>query len=226
MSDYDYSAYTYNSKNPLARFSHRSRLGLALQLVPLAGPANLLDYGCGDGKMLRELQQLGFAGQLTGFDPLLVPDIADGIAFHANIEDLRPGHFDFLLCLEVLEHFNRANQKRMLAEMAQLLQTQGRALISVPIETGFPSLVKNLRRLSIHPDEKHNWTNTWKCFWGIEVPEVRSQAGFIPSHIGFNHQKLEEEILIQFHIRERRFSPFSWLGAGVNAQVFYQLEKR
>ncbi|MEL6638821.1 MAG: methyltransferase domain-containing protein [Bacteroidota bacterium] len=224
MSNYDYSAYTYNSKNPLARFSHRSRLMRALDLVPASGIERLLDYGCGDGQMLQRLHAAGRGGQLTGYDPLLVPDPHPAIRFCTHFRDLHPGTYDFMLCLEVLEHFGPANQERMLGEMKSLLRPRGRLLVSVPIETGLPSLVKNLRRLHLHPDHWHNWANTWKCLWGRALPELRAVEGFIPSHIGFNHRHLEAIFSRYFRIVARHFSPFPRLSAACNAQVFYQLE--
>ena len=56
--EYVYSDYTYNSRNPLVRFSHRKRFLTALNFILKENFKNLLDYGAGDGHFLKEVSKL------------------------------------------------------------------------------------------------------------------------------------------------------------------------
>lgn len=68
-----YDLDTYNAKNRLRRFSHRVRLAKSIAAAkPLFGKhdSSALDYGCGDGKFLNEIQsQSGSRLRLLGFEP-------------------------------------------------------------------------------------------------------------------------------------------------------------
>ena len=51
-----YDRYTFNSSNLLARFSHRSRYKLGVKLIKKEKNLNILDFGCGDGRFLNDLE--------------------------------------------------------------------------------------------------------------------------------------------------------------------------
>lgn len=223
---YDYDNYTYNSKNPIARFSHRKRLRTAIQLTSDNEIESLLDYGCGDGKFLLEMKSYRPRLKTIGYDPLSESEEVNKIKIFKNLEDIGSYKFDLITCFEVLEHFNSKNQKEILFQMKSMLKKYGQIIISVPIEIRFPSLIKNIRRLTLSRGKYHTIKNTFKCLLEIPVPEVRDLDGFIPSHIGFNHKIFEKEINEYFIIKSKIYSPFPLLGYNLNSQVFYKLEIR
>jgi hypothetical protein len=141
------------------------------------------------------------------------------------------GHspFNIVTCFETLEHFTEPMQLELLGQIASLLGENGTVILSVPIEKGFPSLIKNIiRRFSCEKSHRHFYSlrNMWRAFHGQRFPEFRSGNEFLWSHVGFYYDDLEKLFQkIGFVIEDKKYSPFSFLGTGFNSQVFYRLRK-
>ena len=144
------------SRDPLIAWSHRRRFRTALALArPFAG-GRVLDYGCGDGTFLGLLQASGTPPALAvgaEIDPRIVTDCqrrfasVPGVRFEdvtALDRDDEAGSYDAIFCMEVLEHVD--DPLPLLAQFERLLKPRGTLVISVPIETGLPLLVKQLVR--------------------------------------------------------------------------------
>lgn len=107
--------------------------------LPADQSAAVLDVGCGGGYALAALREMGFtrlagvegdAGQTASCvkKGLAVELAQDTVAFlHA-----RPGQFQLLLCLDVLEHVPHATQLSFVAALAGALSPGGRLLCTVP----------------------------------------------------------------------------------------------
>lgn len=100
--------------------------------------ANILDVGCGQGALSRELQERGYL-RLSGCDWLPCEALtakardfnyaqvdinATGLAHYAD------SSFDAVVCSDVIEHLE--NPAKALAEIARVLRTGGKAVVSVP----------------------------------------------------------------------------------------------
>ena len=91
---------------------HRRRFVCAALRRAGVGPAaTVFDYGCGTGGILTEIgRRLGVPpDRLAGYDPSVIAiDTARqaGVSPHlyARLADVPPGHFDAVVCSEVLEH--------------------------------------------------------------------------------------------------------------------------
>jgi SAM-dependent methyltransferase len=115
----------------------------------------VLDYGCGDGALLGVLHRA--AGRrkydLHGFDPNTLAVELAGAALrsnrvaatiHASLASLPDGHFDRVICTEVIEH--ASDPDGLLREIARLLKPGGRAVVSTPIRlTEYPEDVNHVR---------------------------------------------------------------------------------
>lgn len=130
--------------NPGAR--HRRRL--ICRLLAEAPPfSRVLDVGCGEGALLREVAAAFPQASLTGVD--LSPQVVEqnrarlpGARFEAL--DLAQGpldeRFDLVLCSEVLEHLDDLADG--VAHLAAMVAPGGSLLVTVPTGT-------------VHPTERH-----------------------------------------------------------------------
>jgi cyclopropane fatty-acyl-phospholipid synthase-like methyltransferase len=229
----NYADYTYNSKNGLKRFAHRKRFQYAIDLIPKENATRLLDFGCGDGLFLnqlnkmhrREIRLLGFEPFLHPIDDNVVPIVAD---WQDVIKETANDHlFNCITCFEVLEHFSPQKQIALIEQMCSVLCENGLLIVSVPIESGIPSLVKNIirRRNNKKKRQLYSYKNIVHSFWGKSMDDYR-QGGDYLEHLGFYLADLEKIFSRYFHILDKTYSPFQWLGKQVNSQVFYRLQKK
>ena len=229
-----YGDWTYNSKNPLTRIAHRARFRLSVDHVQLAKNPRVLDFGCGDGKFLNQLDSIArkkeAAPFLVGFEPYMDPVSDNQIHTHRDwrtIEDIAAERkFDYVTSFEVFEHFNPQRQAEAIDRISTVLDDSGTLIMSVPIERGFTSVVKNVTRRLNFPQKKnlYSFRNIWKSLLGTPLPEFRSDSGYL-SHMGFYFNDLEEILRKSYRIERRSFSPFQSLGHYVNSQVFYRCRK-
>jgi cyclopropane fatty-acyl-phospholipid synthase-like methyltransferase len=170
---------------------------------------------------------MGGGGEIIGYEPYMdsIPNNMVAILRdYSEVEQMSP--FDTVTCFEVLEHFNKNMQKELLEKMYSVLGNDGYLIISVPIEKGLPSVVKNIIRRNFCKDPiTYSAKNIIASFWGKQIPEFRNPDGYL-SHIGFYLKDLEPIFFPYFEIIKRSFSPFSFLGSKINSQVFYVLKKR
>ena len=226
MSEYDYSDNTYNSKNFLVRFSHRNRFKKALSCVMKEKKNDtLLDYGTGDGHFLIELSKEKKFIDLVGFEPIMLPKNNNEIKYYNSLTDIPNKKFDIVTCFEVLEHFNSLEEENILVNISNLLNENGKTIISVPIEIYLPSFIQNIIRLTYHKLNISYLKNTFKALFAIEIPEIRESNGYIGTHLGFNHKKFEKILSKYFIIEKKIYSPFKFLNSYFNSQVFYVAKK-
>jgi len=224
-----YAEKTYNSKNPIVRFAHRKRFKISLSGLDLKDNYSILDYGCGDGQFLLSLQKINPNTKLTlvGFEPYQTLKKHSGIEIFDNKETLTLNYnknkFDIITCFEVLEHFNKTNQQNLLNQISSLLKETGLLVISVPIETGLPSLIKNIIRKYNYPDQEvYKVKNIIRALFYRPLEKYRSSDSYL-SHAGFNHKILEKLLKKDFNIVKKRYSPFQIFRGLLNSQIFYFL---
>jgi 2-polyprenyl-3-methyl-5-hydroxy-6-metoxy-1,4-benzoquinol methylase len=131
----------YGSTNPVVR---RLMTGFELaldELFTLAGPASILDIGCGEGVLTEQWAARLDTGRVVGLDlpddklagewagrsrpnlEFVTGDVADGLAYD-------DGEFELVCATEVLEHVPAP--ERVVAEMARVASRH--LLVSVPRE--------------------------------------------------------------------------------------------
>jgi len=99
----------------------------------------ILDVGCGDGALLQSLQHAGYRNIVgVDFSPEQVRAARD-LGFEVIQQDVReclpslPSEsFDVIVALDVLEHFDRADELHLVREVARLLRPRGRFIVHVP----------------------------------------------------------------------------------------------
>ncbi len=187
-----------------------------------------LDYGGGDGHLIRTAISQGLGGKFAIYDPHLLRDARETlagfseVAFCEQASALPDRSFSKIACLEVLEHVPVEKVRDVIADIYRLLCPGGAVVLSVPIEIGPVSLAKNLARL-ISGTAFPNTTvsNVLLSLLGITASIARCD-----SHVGFDYRGIVP-CLIQagFVLKSRGFSPFNFGGALVNSQVHYRAER-
>lgn len=235
------------SKDRLISWSHRSRFDLALKLAREIGGRRLLDYGCGDGTflslMMSQIDPDGIqeaVGAEVGMDQ--ISDCRrrlgtlDGVSF-VGISDLDRAEFsqafDMVVCTEVLEHV--VDREEALNRLKRVLAPSGHLIISVPVETGFPLLIKQTARriagwrgLGDYPGmSPYSWGELLRSFFAANKQHMIRPIHGVPEgrpfhdHKGFNWKVLKAEVELNFEIQRMLTSPLSLGGTQLASQVWF-----
>ena len=128
-----------------------------------------------------------------------------------------------------MEHFSEKRQNEILKEIKGTMKSNGKLIISVPIEKGFPVLPKNLRRITTDyrgNEEVLTFKNILYSLFGIKsssINQLRSGDDYLAYHMGFFFTDFEKVLKNHFLIESISFSPFPIFPYFFNSQVFYQL---
>ena len=100
---------SYLDKNDLGWRQRNKRILRVLDTIAkaplfsgLGREARILDFGCGQGYMVRELRLKGY--DACGYDPFMAPDDKDEPILFSNLDTLGKNQFHLVTCIEVLEH--------------------------------------------------------------------------------------------------------------------------
>lgn len=222
-------------------WSHNARFRKALRLLgPHAG--RLLDYGCGDGTFLAMA-----ASQIQSGDGADIS--ADQIAAcrrrFADTTNLRFFHvseligsdfehqYDVVTCMETLEHCLDATVDVVLADLARLVTTTGRVIISVPIEIGptffFKTAIRKFAGRTIQPEYRHyesyTFADTLRMVFATKHTQLQRHVHGLPdtpfhNHYGFNWRHLRARLGRYFTVERTTFSPLGFLGGFFSSQAW------
>jgi SAM-dependent methyltransferase len=231
------------SRDALVAWSHARRFETAVALAREFAGKRILDYGCGDGTFLAMTMMTPAAPALAVGAELMQPAIDDCRERYRDeprlqfvrVSDLGAvehlGKYDAVFCMEVLEHVVDCGPE--LARFATLLNPGGKLIISVPVETGLPLLVKQTvrriagwRGIGHYPGTSSYSLGelTSSVFAGaaphVKRPVFRNDAGPFHDHKGFNWMVLRDRLSDHFTIERCLASPFSWLGPRLATQVW------
>lgn len=104
----------------------------SLSKLSINRDTKILDVGCGSGKLLFALKDLGFEN-LTGIDPYNSKDIIsdDGVKiWKKNIHEVQ-GKWDLIMMHHAFEHV--PDPLKVLVNIAQRLKSSGSSLIRIPV---------------------------------------------------------------------------------------------
>ncbi|MDQ3803833.1 MAG: methyltransferase domain-containing protein [Acidobacteriota bacterium] len=236
------------SKDRLIAWSHRSRFETGLRLARrYARGGRVLDYGCGDGTFLAMLSDGGEMAGAVGAEVCdgIVEDCrrrlgARGISF-VRTDELdaaeHAGGFDLVVCMEVLEHV--VDEGALVERLGRLAAPGGRILISVPVETGLPLVVKQAARRVAGWRGIGDYPGTSPYTFGellrgvfagrrqhMARPVHRAGDGApFHDHKGFNWVRLRETLAARFRLERTLGSPVAWLPPHLASQVWFVLRK-
>lgn len=245
-----YAAKQIFCQDGLIAWSHRRRFEVGLQLAARFAGRRVLDYGCGDGTFLALLQASPsppVAAIGAELDDVQVDDCRRRFAGRGGLGFLRIGEldaprhagaFDGLVCMEVLEHVVALDA--VLEQLWRLLTADGAVLISVPVETGLPLIVKQAvrrvagwRGIGDYPGTSpYTLRELWSGVTAGASPHLRrpiygaERAMPFHDHKGFNWMALRRRLDVYFDIEQTIAAPLPWLGPHLATQVWFAGRKR
>jgi SAM-dependent methyltransferase len=241
-----YAAKQIFCKDRLIAWSHRRRFDTGLALAQRFGGRRLLDYGCGDGTFLGLLAATSTPpAEAVGaeLDEQQVDDCSrrlggrglSFVAIDALDSPVHRGHYDAVVCMEVLEHV--VDVDPVIDRLSRLLAADGTLLVSVPVETGLPLLVKQAARciagwrgIGDYPGTSPYTVREYyaSVFAGSQPHLARPVHGrdkLFHDHKGFNWMALRDRLTRRFVIDRVVASPFPWLGPHLATQVWFVARK-
>src|ERR1041385_5084636 len=245
ITDGHFASKQLASKSRLISWSHRGRFDVGLYLARQFAGQRVLDYGCGDGSFLAMLMNGEFApARAVGAElqASVVEECRSRLASASLgfvlLDELNAAEhqssYDAVICMEVLEHL--LDPDSLLQKLASLLSPSGQLLLSVPVETGLPLLVKqSVRRvagwrgLGDYPG-----TTSYSCgelarslFANSARQHIARPVHTNPDgstfhdHKGFNWMLLKKRLQRDFEIERVVGSPLRWLTPHLASQVWF-----
>jgi SAM-dependent methyltransferase len=220
MREISYEEQTVDSSNPLARFAHRSRMSVALQLTNrfCTNGAIVVDFGAGPGRFLHELGQSRRDLHLVGHDPF-VTSAFPGIEYVASLAQVDDASVDVLTAFEVCEHLDEHEIEDLLKDAGRIMKPDAMLIVSVPIMYGAAVIPKVLNWM---------WRNrTTACGYNVNEIVLSTIGARVPrpanrrvTHKGFDFRALRETISRHFSIVHVRHSPIALMPWWLNSQYF------
>ena len=137
--------------------------------------------------------------------------------------------------MEVLEHVVELDP--VIDRLWRLLASDGTLLVSVPVETGLPLLVKQAARriagwrgIGDYPGTSpYSWREYCASVFAGSRPHltrpVYGERMRFHDHKGFNWMALRDRLALRFAIGRVVASPISWLGPHLATQVWFVARK-
>lgn len=228
-------------------WSHRRRFATGVALARAFRGRRVLDYGCGDGTFLAMLSATSDRpAEAVGaeLDDHQVSDCRARLGDRAGLSfvsidsldsDAHRERYDAVVCMEVLEHV--VEVEGVIDRLWGLLAPDGTLLVSVPVETGLPLLVKQTvrriagwRGLGDYPGTSpYTWREYVSSVFAGSTPHLTRPVygGEAPfhDHKGFNWMALGDHLARRFVIDRVVASPLSWLGPHLATQVWFVARK-
>jgi hypothetical protein len=214
-----YDRQTVNSPNPLARFSHRSRVRKSVSLGEKHLPQNgiVVDFGAGTGQFLSALSDQRSDATLFAIEPFMPPSVDPRIQYISNFGSLSLTP-DLITAFEVCEHLTDVETEQFLFDAGSSLKVGGTLIVSVPIMVGGALALKELNRSITHRRaSEYSFSELLAGSLGRTVERPTNRR---PTHKGFDFRWLREKLRSHFDIENETFSPLP-LPWWANSQVFF-----
>jgi hypothetical protein len=223
MNMISYEQQTVDSPNPIARFSHRSRVAKSVALAEKYLPQNgaLVDFGAGTGLFLSRLGDKRSDALLYAIEPFMPPATDPRIHYVPDFEVLNR-QVELITAFEVCEHLLGGETEQFLSNAECCLKTDGKLIISVPIMIGGALIMKELNKAILN--RRRFEYSARELIAGVLGRTVERPAGNRWTHKGFDYRWLREIIAERFVIEREILSPLP-LPWWANSQIFFICRK-
>lgn len=238
----DYASLTTQDRNPIKRRLQNLRLQHSLHSLKETKPdfeGNMLDFGAGNGELFKRLAHRFPAATMYCYEPTegyrqqAIANTGElvNVKVIGSTQQVPVESFDYIFCLEVLEHLPDVEIDKALAEFKRMIKVEGRIIIGVPIEIHLAALLKGLFRLNRRfGEDDARFGNILKAAIGKPpmnrpVEDLESGVPYIIRHIGFDYRRLRERLQSMFVIEKEYGSPIPLLPDCINFEKYFICRK-
>jgi SAM-dependent methyltransferase len=220
MREISYEEQTVKSGNPLARFAHRTRMTMAIDLVTrnCARYGTVVDFGAGPGLFLHTLGEQRPDVTLVGHDPYMAPAFPE-VKYAESLAGVTPHSVDVLTAFEVCEHLYANELDALLDDASRILKPTGSLVISVPIMYGLAIAPKVSNWMIRSRSLKSEYTPGEVLKAMIGMPVSRPQDPRV-THKGFDFRELRDLVSERFVIDAVHLSPVPHMPWWMSSQYF------
>jgi 2-polyprenyl-3-methyl-5-hydroxy-6-metoxy-1,4-benzoquinol methylase len=238
-----YSERLLTKGNFLTRLAHSRRYLKTLAFVSDLRGAVAVDFGCGDGVLLRRAWDQGLirAGYGIDADPQMREAAQEAFAGIPGFQFLSPADAeqaiptsscDLAICTETLEHV--PDHKKVLDSIVRFCRSGARVVLSAPIEVGPSLLGKQLGRYlaglrGSYGYEKYTVTELLAAsMWNPRAFESSHSRDDVElkGHKGFDYRELDASVRARFNVDSLTFSPLPLFGQFLNSTAMWQCRTR
>ena len=190
----------------------------------------LLDYGGGDGHLIRLASEAKPCSNYFLLEPsdnmrearATLAGIQN-VTFCSNSADLADSMFSKISCLEVFEHVEPASSlDSVIRDIYRCLRPNGTLVVSMPVEVGPVSLLKNIFRIIA----KSTFPGTNLKSMCLSAIGCVSSIPRTNGHIGFDYRSTLKLLLnAGFEMEQMRFTPIGFGGGVCNSQAHYRFRR-
>jgi 2-polyprenyl-3-methyl-5-hydroxy-6-metoxy-1,4-benzoquinol methylase len=215
-----FTQHLYGSKSFLIRYYAFLPLIHSIKYITFSENSRILDIGCSDGPFLPTLNY--YAKSIIANDILedRVREAKNLIDFSLNKSKkvnlicsdgqylpFKENNFDFIFCLEVLEHITRPDH--FLRELFRVLKKNGTLICTLPIETGLSLLIRNfIGKIANFPRPKYKLKQYFqRVLLKKGGREYKGEVG----HKNFDWREIKNNIKLHFKIIKMKFIPINYL---------------
>ena len=155
-------------------------------LINESKPNNILDFGCGDGRLSLELQKEGFLN-IVGMDisekalnyaKVFNKGINGNIKFVSSFDKIENNKFDLIVAMEVLEHIHENELPEIIKKLFLILEDNGKFIVTVPHLNKKPIPMKHFRHYDLELIRNHV-----SEYFNIDDAQYLIKLGFIKKMI-------------------------------------------
>ncbi|MEJ2050668.1 MAG: class I SAM-dependent methyltransferase [Calditrichota bacterium] len=232
-----YADLTVNDRNPIKRNLQRIRIRHALKPLknlPSDYTGSILDFGAGDAYLSHQIATIYPHANIIAFEPSgeLRQQALENIENHSNItiheklDNQTFNKFDYIFCLEVMEHLPQREMDIALEQLREVSTGSTKILFGVPNEIYLAAFLKGIFRMTRRYGEVDAIpSNILKASLGLPlkcrpVNIFSEDLPYIIRHVGFDYRVFLNQLLDKFDVVQIYGSPFPFLPQILNFEIF------
>lgn len=181
------------------------------EIITDLNPINVLDFGCGDGRLILELKKdrvlnivgLDISETALKYAKVFNQNSNSNVQFVSSFDEIINNKFDLIVAMEVLEHIQENELPVVIEKLSKLLEDKGKFVVTVPTLNKQPIPSKHFRHYNLDLLREHV-----SPYFNIDNAEHLLKLGFMKN-------------LIE-HLMINRFFILNWKPARRLLKIIYE----